>query len=36
MDFYYYVNYFELLEERLYNVKKFVAFENENKDVFSI
>ncbi len=36
MDFNYYVNYFSLLEERLINTEKYIAFEYENKDVFSI
>lgn len=36
MDFYYYVNYFALLEERMKKVEKFIAFEQENLDTFSI
>ena len=36
MDFKYYVNYFAMLEERLANTEKFVAFEKENLDTFSI
>lgn len=36
MDFKYYVNYFAMLEERLINTEKYVAFEKENLDVFSI
>lgn len=36
MDFNYYVKYFAMLEERLVSTEKFVAFENQNLDVFSI
>lgn len=36
MDFNYYVKYFSLLEERLVNIEKYIAFEKENLDVFSI
>ena len=36
MDFNYYVNYFTMLEERLIQLKKYIAFEEENLEVFSI
>lgn len=36
MDFKYYVDYFSMLEERLYNMKRYIAFEEENLNTFSI
>lgn len=36
MDFNYYVKYFAVLEERLLNTERFVAFEKENLKTFSI
>lgn len=36
MDFKYYIKYFATLEERLENIEKYIAFEEENLDVFSI
>lgn len=36
MDFYYYVNYFAVIEERLSVIKRYIAFEEENLDVFSL
>lgn len=36
MDFNYYVDYFAMLEERLLRIEKYVAFEEENLEVFSI
>lgn len=36
MDFKYYTKYFAMLEERLKNMEKYIAFEEENLDVFSI
>lgn len=36
MDFNYYVKYFAMLEERLFNTERFVAFEKENLNIFSI
>lgn len=36
MDFMYYVNYFAMLEERLISLQKYIAFEEENLNVFSI
>lgn len=36
MDFVYYVNYFSFLEERLMDTQKYVAFEEENLNTFSI
>lgn len=36
MDFNYYVKYFKMLEERLVNVEKYIAFEEENLNTFSI
>ena len=36
MDFNYYTNYFAMLEDRLLNTEKYVAFEEENLEVFSI
>ena len=35
MYFNYYVKYFAMLEERLVNIEKYIAFEEENLDVFS-
>ncbi len=36
MDLRYYINYFHFLEDRLSNTQRYVAFEEENLDVFSI
>lgn len=36
MDFEYYIKYFAMLEERLKNIEKYIAFEEENLNVFSI
>ena len=36
MDFGYYIDYFHFLEKRLLDTKRYVAFEKENLDVFSI
>ena len=36
MDFNYYIKYFAFLEERLIDTEKYVAFEYENLDVFSV
>ncbi|MBQ3589758.1 MAG: hypothetical protein II980_04830 [Clostridia bacterium] len=36
MDFNYYVNYFAILEKRLVETEKYVAFEKENLNTFSI
>lgn len=36
MDFNYYIKYFSMLEERLMNLEKYIAFEEENLSVFSV
>lgn len=36
MDFNYYVEYFSMLEERLKNTGRYVAFESENLSTFSV
>lgn len=36
MDFSYYIDYFLFLEKRLLDTKRYVAFEKENLNVFSI
>lgn len=36
MDFIYYVNYFSLLEDRLMNIRKYIAFEEENLNTYSL
>lgn len=36
IDFFYYVNYFAMLEERLVNTEKYVAFEKDNLKTYSL
>lgn len=36
MNFNYYLSYFSLLEERIENIAKYIAFEEENLDTYSV
>lgn len=36
IDFFYYVNYFAMLEDRLVNTEKYVAFEKDNLKTYSL